>query len=309
VYEAISVANDYQLLIKNLNRYLEHGNYDVSTLRNDMNDAWNDVNLYIESTTAVERKQGKYVFMSPDFFIFNAKKSNIGNNLGFSTIPESDEFALYEAWTIGNNTNLFAAIYNTEEIQYKIFAPGLVNLLGERFLILRCKEIEDHLLGSLAYTSYTQGVGIFKLAASYNDVTNLRFDFVSLVRKPFHPIGKLSKLTFRFEMSDGRLYDFKGVNHQMLLMVKYMVPTQKMKFERSVLNPNYDSNFLRYMNKHMGGMHDTTYNENSEEEEEFDTTDYYQQYKKEFEKHDYSTSEEEDDYDETEDSEDFEFDD
>jgi hypothetical protein len=111
------------------------------------------------------------------------------------------------------------------------------------------------------------------------------------VRKPFHPIGKLTKLTFRFEIASGELYDFKGVNIQMLLMLKFLVPTQKFKFEKSVLNPNYDPNFMKYMLKHQSIQHQ----EDSDEEEEFDTEKYKDAYKQELEKYDYSTSEDEDD--------------
>jgi hypothetical protein len=165
-------------------------------------------------------------------------------------------------------------------------APGIVNLLGDRYLIVRCKEIEDHLLGSYAYTKFSPGIGLFKLAANYNDVTHLRFDFVNLVRKPFHPIGKLSKLSIRFETQDGNLYDFKGINHQMLLVIKFLVPSQKKSLQKSVLNPNYNPNFIHYMSTSRAIEN----KEDSDEEQEFTARDYQEKYQRDMVKYDYSTS-------------------
>jgi hypothetical protein len=217
-------------------------------------------------------------------------KSGISSSAGFDMLPKKEDNAYYETYNIGKNDRIFAGLYRPDDMTWALVAPGLVNLLGERYVILRCKEIESHLLGSLAYTSFTPGIGMFKLAAAYNDITNLRFDFVNLIRKPFHPIGKLPKLTFRFETSSGKLYDFKGVNIQMLLMLKFLVPTQKFKFDRSILNPNYHPDFMQYMSNNKT----IQYKEDSDEEEEFDTQKYNELYKKEFNKYDYSTSEDED---------------
>jgi hypothetical protein len=146
--------------------------------------------------------------------------------------------------------------------------------------------MEEHLLGSYGYIKHTPGIGLFKLASSYNDVTHLRFDFVNLVRKPFHPIGKLSKLSFRFETQDGDLYDFKGVNHQLLFMIKYLVPTQKVNFNKSILNPNYDPNFMGYMSNNRT----IQYKEDSDNEEDFDNKQYDDKYRKEMQVFDYDSS-------------------
>ena len=287
-------ALDYKIIVTSYYKKVQEGNYDISTLRNDLNTLFNDFGIFVENTTTVERKQGRYKIYSSEYIIYNATKSGMSKSIGFDLQPSLTDSELYDTCIIGNNKKIYMGIYNEEERQYNIVAPGIVNLLGERFVILRCKEIEDHLLGSFAYMSYTPGIGMFKLAASYNDVTNLRFDFVNLVRKPFHPIGKLHKLSFRFETAAGMLYDFKGVNIQMLFMVKFLVPSQKFKFERSILNPNYDPNFMKYM----ATSKNIQYKEDSDNEEEFDNEKYYQMYKKEMDKYDYSSSdsgEEEDD--------------
>lgn len=94
------------------------------------------------------------------------------------------------------------------------------------------------------------GVGIFKLLNS-NQVIQIRFDYTNLSRKPVHPIAKLSRLTLRFEQSDGTLFDFKGVDNQLLLVVKFYQPTAPPPVApyRSLLNPDYDPDFVRYLAK------------------------------------------------------------
>jgi hypothetical protein len=300
VYESIINDETYIVTINNYWRASEIGNYDITSLKTQLNSDWNDTTIFFYTTTATERKQGRYRFGSPNYIIYNANKSSMYRNVGFDLYPDKSDLVNYDTVPISYNRRVFLSRFNTyNDGLYTILAPGLVNLLGERFIILRCKEIEDHLLGSYAYMSNTPGLGLFKLAASFNDITNLRFDFVNLVKKPFHPIGKLHKLTFRFETSKGELYDFKGINIQMLLTLKFLVPTQKFKFTKSTLNPNYDPNFMKYManNKNI------EYHEDSDEEEEFDKRKYIELYNNEFRKYDYSSSDDEE-YD-SEDSEEY----
>ena len=141
---------------------------------------------------------------------------------------------------------MFAGIYDSRATTWNITAPGVVYLLGTRYCILRCRELDDHLYGSRSYGKFSPGIGLFKLFA-VNDIAHQRFDFVTFNRKPFHPIGKLDKMSLRFETTDGKLYDFKGANHLLLICIRFLVPTQKRRFMRSVLNPNYDYNFQNYM--------------------------------------------------------------
>lgn len=294
IYDRITTKVEYNYIISNYYKDVEEGNYDISTIKAELNSVWNPYGIYCDATAGTDKKQGKLYFYSDNYLVYNARKSTMAGALGFSLTPRTNS-KLYEPLKLGTNINVFGSLYDTITRQYYIKPPGLVNMLGERYVILRIPEIEDHLLGSYAYVSYTPGVGMFKLS-SFLDVTNLRFDFVSLVRKPFHPIGKLFKLTFRFETSTGGLYDFKGVDVQLLIMVKFLLPSQKFKFQRSILNPNYDPNFMKYMT-HAKSIQ---YKEDSDQEEEFDTRDYYEMYKKELEKYDYSTSEGETDTDDSE---------
>jgi len=67
--------------------------------------------------------------------------------------------------------------------------------------------------------------------------------------REFHPIGKLAKLTFRFETNDGKLYDFKGVNHNLTFAIYYYEPRHDNIVTNSILNPEYNPNFIDYMYK------------------------------------------------------------
>lgn len=132
-------------------------------------------------------------------------------------------------------------------------APGLANLLGVRYIALRCPEIEQYICTTGKYGPFSVGIGVFKLAST-NEVGQVRFDYVSLVHKPFHPIGKLLRFTLRFELPDGSLYDFKGINNQLLLSLKYYTPTPAsarpdvpQKRVVSQLNPDYDPDFMAFM--------------------------------------------------------------
>jgi hypothetical protein len=288
--DEIKDSQEYIIEFKNYFRSINIGNYDISSLRVQLNSVYNGVDMFVESTSQIERQQGMLKYLSTSLIVLNATKSTMAKNLGFDTLPTTTESHLYDYIPIGNNKRVFISNkYDNDSFRWELFPPGIINLLGERYLILRCKEIEDHVLGSYAYTSYVPGIGLFKLAASYNDITNLRFDFVSLIRKPFHPIGKLSKMTFRFETSEGRPYDFKGVNHQLLLVVKFYVPSPKKRIPKSILNPSYDPDFIKYMSNHTT----IAYREDSDEETDFDTRKFNMIYKQEMEKYNHSSSEDE----------------
>lgn len=286
-YNSIKNTNSFIYNIKNLYKQISLGNYDLTTLRTELNNVWGEVDdIGFDATSLPDKKQGIFLLRSSGYLVINASIGKLVQQIGFDTLPRVEDSTLYSPSSVGNNLQVFAGNYSTDNRNYSIQAPGIVNLLGYRYLILRCKEMEDHLLGSYAYINYTPGIGLFKLASAYNDVTHLRFDFVNLVRKPFHPIGKLSKLSFRFETQDGNLYDFKGVNHQMLFVIKFLTPTQKVSFEKGILNPNYNPNFMNYMSENRT----IEYKEDSDAEDDFTNHEYDNKYKRELQAYDYSSS-------------------
>ena len=301
--------------ISNFRITLTPGNYDGTSLLTELiaktsttftDIQGNPIPITFQNYSNPVEKRGQLRMLATDnnFIIINAKYSTIAEQLGFDANPkDKQEKYNYQALTIGDNSKIFGSIQDptySDPTAYQIVPPGLINLFGERFAILRIEELEDHIFGSYSYMAYTPGIGMFKLASNLGTVTNLRFDYTSLIRKPFHPIGKLDKLTFRFETARGNLYDFKGVSYQLLFMIKFLVPSMKnSKFTKSVLNPNYDPNIMKYLSENKT----IEYKENSDDEEEFDEDEYYLTYKKELDQFDYSTSEDEDTDEDTEDSE------
>lgn len=262
-------------VVHNMYVELEQGNYDVnsfsayvnSLLKRVVNYVVDDLTLDTSSnpfsvpaddvpviektaTDGTMEKQMKYKFSYVNQFVrFNLdlKRSKCKSEIGFATYTtKKNEVYGYKriSW-VGGNNDVVTGLLSSDGFQY-LTAPGIVNLSGTRYILLRCPEIENHLYNSFSYSRNCPGIGLFKLG-SVNQITNLRFDFVNFIKKPFHPIGKLSKLTFRFETTTGELYDFKGVDHNMLISVKFYVPRLKEPKRKYLLNPNYNPNFIEYL--------------------------------------------------------------
>ena len=240
----------------------EPGNYTVSTLLLEIQTQMRPLGMDVVSTSSgTVEKQGKLRFVAPgDFrFIVDVTASTTGDLLGFDMYADVDMNAQppgkrpYNAVVFGRDPRpLFMSVLRTMEgaplPQQVLDAPGLANLLGIRYLKLRCPEIEQHVCSTGKYGRQSTGIGIFKLSGA-NEVSQLRFDFVNLIRKPFHPIGRMTRMTLRFETVFGTLYDFKGMNHQLLVTIKYYQPQKPVPHVRSTLNPDYDPDFLAYLNR------------------------------------------------------------
>ena len=143
---------------------------------------------------------------------------------------------------------------------HQMRSPGLVNLSGPRYVNIRCPEVESHMFRDRVNERCHAGLGMVQLRGY--GFREQRFDFVSFPPRRFHPIGKLSKLSFRLERPDGTLYDSHGVDHTLLLVLKYYsLPNAPPPAAapggstgggsgQSVLNPNYVPDLRRYMIEH-----------------------------------------------------------
>ena len=121
---------------------------------------------------------------------------------------------------------------------YLVDSPGLVNLTGERYVLIRCPEIEQQLYRDRAYEKVHAGMGMVKLGGY--GFQEQRYDFVSFPpRRLSTPIGKLGKLTFKLEKSDGTAYNTHGIDHHILLVVRYLEMTATPDLSSNILNPNY----------------------------------------------------------------------
>lgn len=132
-----------------------------------------------------------------------------------------------------------------QDSYHVLTAPGIYSLVGEPYVVLRCPEIEENAFRSLAYSRHCLGLAKFRLGVvGYSEN---RVDFNKVPTREFHPIGKLSRISLRFETRSGRLYDFKGVNHTITFAIHYLEPKQNKTFHRSILNPNYSADVMEYM--------------------------------------------------------------
>jgi hypothetical protein len=156
-----------------------------------------------------------------------------------------------------------------------IYAPGMMYLLGNKYVVLKCPEIEQHLYRSLSYSKYNMGLAKLRLNSyGYNDE---KTSFLKVPTREFHPIGKLSKMTLRFETNTGELYDFKGVNHNIVFALYYYEPKQLNKVTISKLNPDYNPDFVKYLRS----QDDQQEESNDSEDDENDLSrDNIQIYKK-----------------------------
>jgi hypothetical protein len=187
------------------------------------------------------------------------ENNNQNDSINILIIDDPLLSIIYNSFIIGNS---FALTINSSYKRFSLTPAGRVSLVGERFIILRCPEIESQLSGSYAYGSHSPGLALFKLGVlGYADA---RFDFSSINYKEFHPIGKLEKLHLRFETSNGDVYDFKGVNHNLLIVVKFLRPAiDEPNNNYYPLNTNYNPSYIDYMKN----QNDILNNEESDEDE------------------------------------------
>lgn len=243
-----------------------------------------------------------------DKFYILAFKSNMRETIGLdeNTISNSldyDQITDAEAGTISSSNSTYTneqiingtfksgkskgdhdkyEIAGTYTDKQNLQMPGLVNLLGDRYIKLRSDTIEQHLHSSVSASVNPIGLGLFKLGVS--GYVDSRFDFINVKYREFHPIGKLASIDFRFETLDGNLYDFKGVNHNFLLNIKFLTPIQQRDKVDYVINPNYNPNLLEYK-KLQYEKYD------SDEDIENTTADFKNTFLKNEKKYDYSSDE------------------
>jgi hypothetical protein len=163
---------------------------------------------------------------------------------------------------------------SNDDLTNIIIGPGLVCFTGEKYVILRSPEIEEHSFGSLAYTNNNLGIAKFRTnSLGFNDE---KLFITKIPIREFHPIGKLSKITFRFETAEKNLYDFKGINHNITLAIFYFEPTFKQKEEfNSILNPNYTNNFNDY--KYINAEQEII-NESDDDEDDINEDDIHENF-------------------------------
>lgn len=142
--------------------------------------------------------------------------------------------------------------------RHRLNAPGVVNLFGERYIQLRCPELEQHMHRSRAFETYNAGMALAITSKDY--ATSVR-QMVTLPKREFHPIGKLQSFTFRFETFTGALYEFNGVDHVITMVIRYYRVQNTLQCTSYSLNPSYNPDLLQY-------LHNNVYMEEDLDEEE-----------------------------------------
>lgn len=218
-------------------------------------------------TISTSETTALFAYLTPGIYWIVLYSQNSSNTLYYNDVPLSggkslNQFMLQSSDSgytyaaplddIGDGLQYNASLQITLQQEYhKLTAPGIYSLLGQRFMVLRCKEIEDHSTRSLAYTKHNLGIAKFSMGVV--GISQNRLDYSSVPLREFFPIGKLSKLSFQFETIDGKLYDFKGVNHTITFAVHYYEAIGKYTFKTGLLNPNYTGDFLKDIEYGCGG--------------------------------------------------------
>lgn len=141
-----------------------------------------------------------------------------------------------------------------------IVPSGIVDLFGERYIQLRCQEVEEHMYRNRAYEKYNVGLAVISTSREYENISQR---YVLLPSRSFHPIGKLKKMTFRFETSSGILYNFNGIDHTVTMVIRYYRINEAPMLDRHLLNAEYNPDFFKYMN-------DVVYRDEEDDEGEED---------------------------------------
>lgn len=134
--------------------------------------------------------------------------------------------------------------------RYELESTHLVDLTGVRYVMVRCPEIETYLYRERAYEPLYAGLGMVKLGT--NGVREQRFDFVSFpARTLVTPLGKLSSITIRLEKPDGTVYNSRGIDHALVMVIRYYsgIKAESNPEQQRILNPSYSPHTQEYLEK------------------------------------------------------------
>jgi len=218
----------------------------------------NDMELLFKETTAPPELSNLIDIYSKAPIIVDMKRSTLAENLGFDLFPTANNEDRYISKPYATTESVLAKMFYSRrnatydfdvsgENKYIITSPGIVYFIGNKYIIMRCPEIEEHLYRSLSYSKNTLGLAKFRVDSI--GINSEKLTITKIPVREFHPIGKLSRMTLRFETNKGVLYDFKGLNHNIIFAIFYYEPVQKNIPKHSILNPEYKMNYLDYLYK------------------------------------------------------------
>ena len=239
---------------------IEPGDYTFRTFISKYDELikYNDMEIMFNETTTPPELSNLIDIYSKSPLIVDMRRTTLSENLGFDLHPTMNQPNRYisKGYTTADSVlaKMFYsrrnANYNADvsiNDKYIITSPGIVYFIGNKYIIMRCPEIEEHLYRSLSYSKNT--LGIAKIRVDSIGINSEKLTITKIPVREFHPIGKLSRMSFRFETNKGLLYDFKGLNHNIIFAIFYYEPIQKNIPRNSILNPEYKMNYLDYLYK------------------------------------------------------------
>lgn len=164
-------------------------------------------------------------------------------------LPYDPASALYLGGSLYSTEDALCATFSLTYTGYRVVSPGVVDLTGDRFLIVRCPEVETYTVRGERLASEAIHPGIGLLALGTYGFTEARLDFFHAKPRTLQtPISRLSKLTIRLESQNGNLYPTRGCDHTLLLCVRTAVPkhVRTPANSRSLLAPGYDPDVWKY---------------------------------------------------------------
>ena len=284
---------DYKDIFKYI--YISPGDYTFKTFITKYNELVqnNDLEIMFSETTTPPELSNLIDIFSKAPLIVDMKRTTLSENLGFDLYPTAnneDRYISKSPPSLRTDSVLAKMFYSRLNKDYKpnvttnnkwiITSPGIVYFIGNKYIIMRCPEIEEHLYRSLSYSKYTLGLAKFRV-----DSVGINSEKLTITKIPvreFHPIGKLSRMTLRFETNKGSLYDFKGINHNIIFAIFYYEPIQKNVPTRSILNPEYKMNYIDYLYKQEEIEGDSDDDEDNNEDYSRDNIDDYKTKEKQY---------------------------
>ena len=258
----------------NIEIIIEPGDYTFQSMIAKVNEMINPYLISIESISNPPELKNKIKFVSNNSFILDMNKSTSRNIFGFTLMQSSTSIGHRRVEELKYNSEFnryYHSCSNINNTNYEVYSSGIIDLIGEKYIILRCPEIEEHLTNNISYSKHNLGLAKFRLGlVGYNDQ---EVSINKIQAKKFHPIGKFSKFTLIFETSLGELYDFKGIEHNIIFNIKYYEIKNDIKFTKSLLNPNYTGNILDYKYSI-----EEQENESGEEDNQLSTDNFIQKF-------------------------------
>lgn len=143
-------------------------------------------------------------------------------------------------WVAGDSGNQLCVdvTVSLDDLQYRVTSPNMVDITGEKNVLIRCPEIEQMMFRE-RFTEQKVHAGLGYVKVGSLGANEQRSDYViPFPPRTFHPIAKLARLTIRLETPDGQLYKTRGVEHLMTFMIAYYKVGHEAQ-PPSLLNPAY----------------------------------------------------------------------